>query len=110
MTNLIDDLFNDIPKSGDVRDYKGYQQHRETLKAYFNKRGNTFFRITTPWMFTVQGFQDQTNDKNNTCFVVDARGSLKEVPIDDKGRITIDGKKYSNWVMYRDNLEEYQPY
>ena len=99
MTEFIDDPYNYILENCSIRDYKGYQQHREVLFeiCLFRKIS---FRLKTPWLFLVTDLLDEADSNNAICLVVKFDGSSELVSIDNKNRITIAGRKYANWIRY----------
>lgn len=65
------------------RDFNGYQQ----------------YRYGRNWQFEVVSFDSTTSGEAGFCYVLKTDGSKEQIPIDEKDRITILGKKYSraNW-------------
>lgn len=77
------DLFADAPYMGppsrwEVRDVNGWHQSREVV----GKRAG-------PWRFYVTGFKDET------CHVLRSDKTMREVPINSRNWIMIDGRWYS---------------
>ncbi len=62
------------------RDFQGYAQFRDEVGA--------------PWRFYVSGFDSTFDGEAGRCTVLMADDSLKWVPIDAQGRITINRRKY----------------
>ena len=67
--------FNDMQTP--IRDYHGFRQHKENGK----------------WFFYVCGFDYLGNE--NICTVLKTEGGKAPVPIDNNGRIYINGKWFS---------------
>lgn len=74
------------------RDFEGFHQVREFVED--DSQGDLFgskkMVPVSDWRFIIYGFGE------NDCSVHMTDGSLQRVPIDQKGRITILGKKYSH--------------
>jgi hypothetical protein len=85
---IIDKIAKEREPVTSVRDFHGFRQHIEEFTV-LSKDGS--YRTIRRWMFYIVGF----GLSDETANMLKSDGSRERVPIDDKGRITILGKKYS---------------